>query len=245
MNKLHALGCLFGLTLLLGCAKKTMVYEGSSIMEDFTPSKASYEYLQGKAKIVLEEDSGKITRGTLQLRAKNDSILWFSLSPGLGLEAIRGIITPKKIQIQDRIGGNDINLSHEDFERLYGVNVSLDLFQNLLWANIPYPVIYEDRLLRVGKRFELTQVRDRIRYFSKIDTKHGKVVEFSSTSLSNLGSILGSFEKFQEVNSQAFPVGALYKVAFVTPEKSYYFRVYLDWTSFELQEAPLVFPFRF
>jgi len=236
------------LTILLlnwSCAKIISQPEGGKEMETFSPTVADYQLLQGKAKFVLEEDSGKITRGTLQVRARKDSILWFSLSPGLGVEAIRGLITTDKIQLKDRLGKENLQLSYEEFEKQYGIHLSIELFQNLLWANVPYSAGYGDRLLRVGKKFELTQVRNKVRYFSKIDTRHGKVSEVLSNSLEEESSVLASYPKFQEIQSQLFPSESLFKVNLKAPQGTQNFRIYLQWTSVEPQSNTLSFPFRF
>ncbi len=245
MNRLFA-GVLTGLVLLLaGCAKKVVLYEGDGQMEEFQPVEASYDYLSAKAKIVIEEESGKITRGTLSVRAKKDSVLWFTMSPGMGMEAIRGLFTQDRIQIRDRVGQDDINLTYAEFQQFYGLKLSLDLFQNVLWANVPFAFDYQDRLLRVGKKFELTQVRDNVRYFSKVETTHGKVSELVSNSLDDRGSVLASFPKFQDVSSQPFPVEVLFKLAYQLPEGSQNTIIHIEWTSIEPNSEALSFPFRF
>lgn len=246
MNRLFSgLLLLFALGYLSGCAKKTIVYEGDGRMEDYAPVYSEYGFMDAKAKIVIEEESGKITRGTMSLRAKKDSILWFTISPGMGMEAVRGLVTQEKIQIKDRIGKEDVNLTFKEFETIYGLKLSLELFQNLLWANPPYSFDYKDRLVRVGKSFELTQVRDQVRYFSKIDVNHGKLAEMASTSLDDRGSLLASFSTFQDVNEQPFPADVLYKLAYQLPEGGQNTIIHLEWTSINPNSSSLSFPFRF
>lgn len=245
MIKMRPLAVLMLVILSWGCAQKVSPVTGKEEMESFAPRITEYGYLEAKAKLVLEENSGKITRGTLQLRAKKDSLIWFSVSPGLGVEAVRGLLSQEKIQILNRMGNEDINLSYGEFERRYGIKLSLGLVQNILWGDSPYPASYEDRLVRVGKKFELTQVRDQIRYFSKIDTRHGKVSELSSISIAGKGSLLASFPEYQNLEAQAFPVEALFKVAFETPEVAQNFRIYITWSSLNPKADPLTFPFRF
>jgi hypothetical protein len=245
MIKMRPLAVLMLVILSWGCAQKVSPITGKEEMESFAPRITEYGYLEAKAKLVLEENSGKITRGTLQLRAKKDSLIWFSVSPGLGVEAVRGLLSQEKIQILNRMGDEDINLSYGEFERRYGIKLSLGLVQNILWGDRPYPASYEDRLVRVGKKFELTQVRDQVRYFSKIDTRHGKVSELSSISIAGKGSLLASFPEYQNLEAQAFPVEALFKVAFETPEVAQNFRIYITWSSLNPKADPLTFPFRF
>jgi len=246
MNRLFSgLLVLVAIGYLSGCAKKTTVYEGGGKMENYAPVYSEYGYMDAKAKIVIEEESGKITRGTMSLRAKKDSALWFTISPGMGMEAVRGLITQEKIQIKDRIGKEDVNLTFNEFETIYGLRLSLNLFQNLLWANPPYSFDYKDRLVRIGKSFELTQVRDQVRYFSKIDVNHRKMSEMASTSLDDRGSLLASFSSFQEVNEQPFPAEVLYKLAYQLPAGGQNTIIHLEWTSINPNSASLSFPFRF
>ena len=245
MNKLQLIlisGIVF---LLASCAKKTIPFESEGAMKEFTPVTAEYDYLSAKAKIVIEEESGKITRGTLNLRAKKDSVLWFTMSPGMGMEAIRGLVTQDKIQIRDRVGRDDVNLTYAEFDRLFGLKLSLELFQNVVWANIPHPFTFEDRLLRVGKKFELTQVRNGVRYFSKVETSHGKVSELVSNSLDDRGSVLATYPNFQEVEKQPFPAEVIFKIAYQLPEGSQNVIIHIEWTSMELTSESLSFPFRF
>lgn len=245
MNRLFAGALILLVISLAGCAKKVVLYEGDGQMDEFQPAKAQYDYLSAKAKIVIEEESGKVTRGTLSLRAKKDSVLWFTMSPGMGMEAIRGFFTQDKIQIRDRIGQGDIDLTYAEFEKFYGLKLSLELFQNVLWANVPFEVDFEDRLVRVGKKFELTQVRDNVRYFSKVETAHGKVSELQSNSLDDRGSVLASFPKFQDVASQPYPAEVLFKLAYQLPEGGQNTIIHIEWTSIDPNSQALSFPFRF
>lgn len=245
MIKIRVVAGLMLVFLSWGCAPKITTQLVGQEMESYLPRPTQYGYLQAKANLVLEEDSGKITRGTLQLRAKKDSLIWFSLSPGLGVEAIRGLLSQEKIQIRNRMGTEDLNLSYAEFERRFGIKLSLGLVQNILWGDSPFPASYEDRLIRVGKKFELTQVRDQVRYFSKIDTHIGKVTELSSTSIAGKGSLLASFPNYQNIESQDFPLEALFKVTSEVPEVTQNFRIYLTWISLDPQADPLTFPFRF
>lgn len=245
MNKLFAGVLALLIISLAGCAKKVILYEGDGQMEEFQPVVARYDYLSAKAKVIIEEESGKVTRGTLSLRAKKDSVLWFTMSPGMGMEAIRGFFTQDRIQIRDRVGQDDVNLTYAEFEKFYGLKLSLELFQNVLWANTPFDFDYQDRLVRVGKKFELTQIRDQVRYFTKVETSHGKVSELVSNSLDDRGSVLASFPKFQDVSSQPFPAEVLFKLAYQLPEGGRNIIIHLEWTSIEPNSQPLSFPFRF
>jgi hypothetical protein len=142
------------LVILSGCAKKPNLYSSDEVMQEFEPNYFDFKYLSSKGRIVIEEANGKTTRGTINFRAKNDSIIWFSITPGLGLEAFRGTVTKDKVRIKDRLNGQDINMSFTEIEDRYNLKFSLELLQNIVYADIPYEFDYRDRLIRIGQYFE-------------------------------------------------------------------------------------------
>lgn len=231
--------------LLLGCAKKPNLYTSDEIMQEFSPNYFDFNYLSARGRIVLEEANGKITKGTVNLRAQKDSVIWFSMTPGLGLEAMRGIITTDKIRIKDRLNGDDVNMSFEEIKDRSGLQLSLQLLQNILYANVPEEFSYRDRLIRVGRYFELTQAREGFRFHSRVNTSHGKVSELTSNALDNSGALLASYPTFENVNNQPFPNKMLLKITFNSDEGAQVVIIHLDLTRIEYQDEPLSFPFQF
>ncbi|HLW20919.1 MAG TPA: DUF4292 domain-containing protein [Cyclobacteriaceae bacterium] len=229
-----------------GCAKKSVLYTSDEIMEEFEPAYFDFNYLSSRSRIALEEQNGRTTKGTLNIRAKKDSVIWFSLSPGLGIEAARGMVTTEEIKIKDRINGKDIDLTFAQFEESYGIKLSLNLFQNILFGNVPHEVSYRDRLIRVGRSFELYQQRDNIRYKSSIGTQHGKVTKMESVSEENSGRISATYPEFSDVNNQPFAHKVLIEMLINLPNnpKSKTL-VNLEVNKVDLSDEPLSFPYNF
>src|SRR5690554_4826205 len=229
-----------------GCAKKSVLYTSDEIMEEFEPAYFDFNYLSSRSRIALEEQNGRTTKGTLNIRAKKDSVIWFSLSPGLGIEAARGIVTLEEIKIKDRINGKDIDMTFAQFEESYGIRLSLDLFQNILFANIPHEFSYRDRLVRVARTFELYQQRENIRYKSVISSQHGKVMKMESISELNDGRITATYPSFSNVGDQPFAQKILIEMFVNRPERpKSRTRVYLETNKVELTEETLSFPYNF
>ena len=64
MNRLFfGVFMIFSLSLISSCSKKTNLFKSSGKMENFTPVTADFDFLSAKAKIIIEEESGKLTRG--------------------------------------------------------------------------------------------------------------------------------------------------------------------------------------
>lgn len=231
--------------LLSACVKTLNLYTSDEIMEEFEPKYLEFDYLTAKGRIVLEESNGKSTKGTINLRAKKDSIIWFSVTPGLGLEAIRGSITKDRIKIKDRLNGEDINMSYQEIAEKYNLQLSLDLLENLVYANIPHEFSYRDRLVRIGRYFELSQVRDSVRYHARVATTHGKVVELSSNPLNNKGGLTASYPIFENVEGEPFPSKVLLKLSFLAAGSIQGATVHLEFSKVEKISESLSFPFQF
>ena len=60
-----------------------------------------YEYLSAKTKITVINTDGK-TEFSASVRIKKDSAIWISISPALGIEIVRVLITKDSIKIIDR-----------------------------------------------------------------------------------------------------------------------------------------------
>ncbi|WP_114749201.1 DUF4292 domain-containing protein [Pleomorphovibrio marinus] len=203
-----------------GCARKPELFSSDTVMDEFEPNYLDFNYLSARGKVMIEDRNGKITKGTLNIRAKKDSILWFSLSPGLGIEAARGVMTHDFIKIRDRINGNTIDMDYDTFRKNYGVSLTLALAQNLLFANIPHEFSLRDRMVRVGQSFELTQERDNLVYRSAISARHGKVTDLQSdTKRRDGGSLSANYQEFKDVESQPFPFRAIVNMIISLPDK--------------------------
>jgi len=232
--------------LASGCAKKSVLYTSDEIMDEFEPAYFEFNYLSSRSRIALEEQNGSTTKGTLNIRAKKDSIIWFSLTPGLGIEAARGIVTTDEIKIKDRINGKDLNMTFAQFEESYGIKLSLPLFQNILFGNVPHEISYRDRLIRVGKAFELYQQRDNVRYKSSIGTQHGKVTKMESVSEENSGKISAVYPEFSDVNNQPFAHKVLIEMLLNLPNNPKSKTVVnLEVSKVDLSDEPLTFPYNF
>mgnify|MGYP006186017979 CR=1 FL=1 len=136
-------------------------------------------------------------------------------------------------------------MSYVEFENRFGLNLSLSLFQNLLYANIPEEFSYRDRLIRIGQFFELTQTRENIRYHSKVSTKHGKVEELTSNSMDEKGALLASYASYQDVNNQPFPNASLYKISFSIDGEMQNSIIHIDLSNISVSDTPITFPFQF
>lgn len=92
------------------------------------------EWISAKATVTtLEEDNE--TSFTIHLRSKRDSAIWISITPLLGIEVARVLITTDSVKVLDRLHGKYQASSFEYINRLLQMKVNFEIVQALLNGN--------------------------------------------------------------------------------------------------------------
>ena len=92
------------------------------------------EWLNAKASVSTREGDNE-TRFTIHLRGKKDSVLWISISPLLGIEVARVLITTDSIKVLDRLNSKYRVSSMDYINRLLQLKVNFEIVQSLLTGN--------------------------------------------------------------------------------------------------------------
>jgi len=71
----------------------------------------------------------------MHLRIKKDSAIWISVSPFLGIEVMRMLITPDSVKILDRLNNIYYSDKLEALKISFHANVDLDVLQSLICAS--------------------------------------------------------------------------------------------------------------
>lgn len=186
LRKYPQLVLLLLLVLAAGCSNLKRLEKGKPL-RNRTPGaliKANqetnfqFEYVGLKLSADVHED-GKTTSFKANVRMKRDSIIWISISPALGVEMIRMVITPDSVKYVSKIPG-DKHYYIGDFGVLSDVaNTSLDfnMLQDVLVGNAvlldKQEDKYESRVL--GQRYVL---------ISKLDRKLKKLLNTTEKDMS-------------------------------------------------------------
>jgi hypothetical protein len=89
------------------------------------------------AKAAVDSDIGGSTNSfTISLRLKTDSIIWISISPLLGIEVARVMLTRDTVKFMDRLGNKYSISDYQMLNELFRVNVDFDIIQGVLTGNL-------------------------------------------------------------------------------------------------------------
>jgi hypothetical protein len=127
---LTATGCLTGRR----AATATLpVREASMLLNDLDARRADWNTLGLRLESTASA-MGKAGTFTLNVRMVRDSVIWMSISPALGVEAARILLTPDSVQVMSKLPGSRFVFqgNYNQLEDAVQAPVSFDLMQDLL-----------------------------------------------------------------------------------------------------------------
>ncbi len=95
----------------------------------------NFKYLSSKANVSYTDKSGSATDFDINLRLKYDSIVWISITPLLGIEVARVLITRDSVFILDRLHKTFQKRDFAYFEDLLRTNVDFNMIQSVIVGN--------------------------------------------------------------------------------------------------------------
>lgn len=88
------------------------------------------------AKVSANTDIDKQTNSfSANLRLKKDSAIWMSISPALGIEVARALITPDSLKFINRINGTYFKGNYQYLNSLLQIEVNFKMVQSILLGN--------------------------------------------------------------------------------------------------------------
>jgi hypothetical protein len=201
MNKL-VYGLLCSSLLLFSCSKKpsaTAVTAEEQFMADIAWEPLPFSYLVFKSKFNYKEKNSTVS-GSANIRMKKDSIIWMSVSPGLGIEAVRIKITPDSVQILNRLQNKYDHFHISEIKSQLGIDVDFKGLQNLLIGDILYPIQRNDNIKMLEHEVQLKQARGNLN-ITQLVLKSNHKVGYTEV-LSNDGKTLkNTYNTFAVVDS--------------------------------------------
>lgn len=104
------------------------------LMDRLDSSSFKPEWMNAKASVTTIAE-GTETSFTIHLRSKRDSIIWISITPLLGIEVARVMITSDSIRVLDRIHGKYQTSTFEYINKLLLMKVNYEIVQAVLSGN--------------------------------------------------------------------------------------------------------------
>ncbi len=121
-------------------------------------NKQPFFYLSAKLSVSYQKENNEPVQFRVQMRLKNDSIIWMSIVPAMGIEAARVVFTTDSIKLLNRLKKNYLLGSYHLLDSLMHTSINYDILQALfLGNNVGYPLT--DSTAEVDKQQYLLEMK--------------------------------------------------------------------------------------
>jgi hypothetical protein len=193
-----------------------------------------FSWLTGKAEVEYTDKNNETTSFDVNLRMRKDSAIWISITPLLGIEVARVLVTPDSIRILDRLNKTYMHRDFDFLEDLLKTRINFDIMQAVIVGNyFPYlkneklKSVYEDStfliLSTLSKRKAKRVMEDKdpnkpiIQDFW-IDSNY-KINKSKITDDKLDRTLEANYSHYFELNNKLFPQHLLVNVTSTTPLK--------------------------
>lgn len=104
------------------------------LLQNLKENELHYDYLSSRFNATFKQDKHN-TQITGQIRIKRDSAIWISVSPLMGIEMARFLITNDSIRYLNRMGNTYMLNSFDYINKLINSTLDFDMLQSFLTGN--------------------------------------------------------------------------------------------------------------
>ncbi len=227
--------------IISGCNKRFLGFKFTP-KEVLTLEEVDYDYLSTRSKIKYKNGDEK-TKATATIRIKKDSLIWFTLSNGVGIEGARGQITKDSLIIMNRIKREVYAFSFYDLSEQFEFDFNYELFQSIIVGDLPIAITKNDDIVEKNNNFYVTQrVRD-LRVSNMVSSKNRRLENLFATTLRNKNTLELKYGDFQPVQEKPFAHKALMILTYFREGKKEAAEIDIEHNRVRVEDETLNFPF--
>ena len=131
------------LILANACSRKALVSDRDFVKNnELVFSIPEFDYLNTKTRIQYKDGERNVSTSA-NIRIKKDSIIWMSLSPLLGIEVARAMITQDSLVLLNRLNREYMVYDFDTLSETFQFDIDYHLIQSLILGNMP--IAYQER----------------------------------------------------------------------------------------------------
>ena len=125
--------------------------KGSNVIEVFDSlmvHQFDFEWLTAKAEVEFTDRENNPESFEVNIRVKKDSVIWISVTPLLGIEAVRVLITPDSMKIMNRLRKTYTARGFDFLDDMLKAHINFEIMQAVLIGNY-FPYLKNEKLRSV------------------------------------------------------------------------------------------------
>ncbi len=242
MNSKLPLILLFGATIMFSSCKKDLIGFKSPKIADVNVEEIDFHYLQTKTKVNYTEGDKQVN-GTANIRICKDSLIWISLSPAVGIEASRIMISKDTALVLNRLDKEYYIFNFEEISRYFNFKIDYNLIQSILLGNLAVPMDDQTRIAKDGNYYQVKQKSGPLDFqtFILLDNRKIETMVINETETSNFMTL--KYSDFKQLNEFLFGKACLMNLTYKAKKGPLVTSVNMQHNKAEISDKPLKFPF--
>lgn len=228
--------------IFFSSCKKDLIGFKSKKKENVQVEEIDFDFFQTKTKVRYAEGDKQVN-GNASIRIKKDSLIWFSVSPSIGIEATRVMITKDTAIVINRMDKEYYIFNFEEISRYFNFKIDFDLIQAILLGNLARPIDDQSQVAKENNYFMVKQQSGPldIQSFVLIENKKIETVLINETETSNFMTL--KYGEFKETSEYLFPKICQINLTYKAKKGPIVTSINLQHNRAEISEKPLKFPF--
>jgi len=230
------------LTVFFTSCKKDLVGFKSKKKDISNIEEIDFDYFQTRTKVRYAEGDKQVN-GNANIRIRKDSLIWFSISPSIGLEATRVMITKDTAIVINRMDKEYYIFNFEEISRYFNFKIDYELIQSILLGNLARPIDDRTQMAKENNYVMLKQKSGPldIQSFVLADNKKIETVLINEDNTSNFMTL--KYSNFEQTNEYLFPKICQLNLTYKAKKGPLVTSVNLEHNKAEISDKPLKFPF--
>lgn len=231
--------------VLFSCKRNTALTNTNVVdIDEFEIAEVDFEDLSAKTKFQYENEGSSLA-ATANIRIRKDSLIWFSLTPALGIEAARGIITQDSMVIVDRIKKTYSIYSFESLSKKFNFDLNYHLIESLILGNSGKQISSNDEAYREGSDFRLDQMSGTVKVEERINGSTLKIENVVMVDQVTKNAMTINYGDFDKLDDFDFPYQSVISLNYLPPAGSNKLNmmINLNHNKVTIESKRLKFPF--
>jgi len=241
MNSRWIVFLLFILISFSSCSKRSIGVIVDRDM-DVEIENFAFDYLSAKVKVNYT-DADRDVKGNASVRIRKDSLIWISLSPGLGIEAARGIITKDSLFFLDRINNVVYIYGYKELSKKFNFNVNYKIIESIITGNMPFARNIADKIVKRADGITVSQQEGIVSVDNIINATSKKLIRLKMTEQPSNNLLEVNYSNFQWIEEAIFPYNMNVEVKYTDDKELKQTKINLEYNKVSLSDKSLKFPF--
>ncbi len=216
---------------------KNLFDRSSNILE---VNEVDFDYLSAKARVGFQSE--KNLNLTANFRIRKDSVIWISLSPGLGIEAARILVAHDSIWVLNKLDKTLEQLDYASVSKDFDFDINYQLIQSVILGNLIFPYDQEN-IVKSDEAFTYATRSGNYRFENSIGSLSKKLEKIQVKDNVTKNEVSVGYQDFQLVGEQIFPFKIFAVLEYGGAEKKEDTKVDIEFNKIEIEDKPLKFPF--